>query len=140
MGPFADGWTEADVEKVLERGDPQELLYVPIVAGMNADDCEPGWAEAVCLKLTSHPHFNVRGNAMLGLGHVARTCRELNLEQVLPILSAGLNDSNETVRRQTQVAACELETHMGVVVPGYDGEQTRALLAAIEQVRKDNGI
>jgi hypothetical protein len=29
---------------------------------------------------------------------------------------------------------------LGVQVPGYDGEQTRAILTAIEKVRKDNAI
>jgi len=35
MGPFFDGWTEADVDVILARGNPEELLYVPIVVGMN---------------------------------------------------------------------------------------------------------
>jgi hypothetical protein len=73
MGPFDAGWTEEDVDAVLRRNDPDELLYVPIVVGMNAASREPGWAEEICLALAQHPHFNVRGNAILGMGHIART-------------------------------------------------------------------
>ena len=29
MGPFKDGWTESDVEAVIERGDAEDLGYVP---------------------------------------------------------------------------------------------------------------
>jgi hypothetical protein len=42
VGPFDAGWTEEDVDAVLRRNDPDELLYVPIVVGMNADSREPG--------------------------------------------------------------------------------------------------
>ncbi len=65
MDPFADGWTEAAVEHVLQRGDPAELRYVPIVVGMGAADVDPHRAEAVCLGLVGHPDETVRGNAIL---------------------------------------------------------------------------
>jgi hypothetical protein len=35
MGPFSEGWTDADVEAVVARSNPDELLYVPIVVGIN---------------------------------------------------------------------------------------------------------
>jgi len=79
MGLFADGWTEV----VLACGEPSELLFVPIVVGMNADQCEREWAEGICFQLARHPNFNVRGNAILGLGHIAHTCRALNTEAAL---------------------------------------------------------
>ena len=44
-GPFNDGWTIADVNAVLERADPIELLYVPITVSMNSPDC--GWSQSV---------------------------------------------------------------------------------------------
>lgn len=49
MGPFRDGWTDADVVRVIARGDPAELLYVPIVVSM--DPTGRVWAEQVCLRL-----------------------------------------------------------------------------------------
>ena len=117
MGPFTDGWTEADAEAVLARGEPDELLYVPIVAGMNADRCRPGWAERVCLELARHPNAKVRGNAILGLGHVARTCRKLDIEQAVPLISAALADPSEYVRGQAVAAADDVSIYLHVVVP-----------------------
>lgn len=119
MGPFFTAWTEDDVEIVIARGDPEELLYVPIVVGMNSDDCEPGWAEKICLQLASHPHFNVRGNAVLGLGHIARTCRALNLELAVPVIAVALHDPHDFVRGHAFTAAENLNTYLGVKVPGF---------------------
>lgn len=119
MGPFSTGWTEDDVEIVIARGDPEELLYVPIVVGMNADACEPGWAEKICLQLASHPHFNVRGNAVLGLGHIARTCRALSLELAVPVIAVALRDPHDFVRGHAFTAAEDLNTYLGVKVPGF---------------------
>lgn len=119
MGPFSSGWTESDVEIVVLRGDPEELLYVPIVVGMNADMCEPGWAEKICLQLAGHEHFNVRGNAVLGLGHIARTCRTLNLDLAVPVIAEAMHDPHDFVRGHALSAAEELNTYLGVKVPGY---------------------
>ena len=140
MGPFSDGWTEADVEAVVARGDPSELLYVPIVVGMNAADCRREWAEAICFNLAEHPDFNVRGNAVLGLGHIARTCRELNLAQAVPLISRALFDPHEYVRSHADGAACDLHLYLGVIVNGYDTAHTEEFLDVIEKVRKQNEI
>ena len=120
MGPFANGWTEADVEAVMARGSPSELLYVPIVVGMNARDCDRHWAEELCFKLAKHPDFTVRGNAILGLGHIARTCRELNLEQAVPLIYSALKDTHEYVRGQAECAADDLNVYLGVLVPSHE--------------------
>lgn len=118
MGPFHKGWTEADIDAALQRGDPEELLYVPIVLGMNAPDCERGWVEGICFHLATHHHFNVRGNAILGLGHVARTCGALDTETAVSIIARALTDESEFVRGQAQCAADDLETYLGVKVTG----------------------
>lgn len=134
MDCFADGWTEKDIEAAIERNNPDELLRVPIIVGMNAPDCEQAWAENVCCSLCEHPHFNVRGNAILGLGHIARTCRKLDLDRAVPLISNAFNDPHEYVRSHANNAACELELYLGVTVPGYDGNPTTALLEAIDRV------
>lgn len=118
MNPFANGWTESDVEAVIARGNPDELLYVPIVVGMNAADCDRSWAETVCFNLATHPDFNVRGNAILGLGHIARTCGELNLEHAIPLITKALSDPHEYVRSHAESAADDLKTYLGVLVSG----------------------
>jgi len=138
VGPFSDGWTEADIAAAIARGEPGELLYVPIVVGMSAPSCTREWAESVCFRLATHPHFNVRGNAVLGLGHIARTCKALDLGRALPVISAALADPHEYVRSHADSAACELQMHLGVVVPGYDGKSAADLIEAIEKLRQQH--
>ena len=125
MGPFAVGWTGEDVQAVLDRADPRELLYVPIVIGMNAADCEREWVENICLQLAEHPDFNVRGNAILGLGHVARTCRMLDIQAAVPVIAAALLDEHEFVRGHAVSAAQDLRSYLGIDVPGMNGDATR---------------
>lgn len=124
MGPFKEGWTEADVEAVLSRGVPDEILYIPIVVGMNSDCVDRIWAESMCLALANHPHTQTRCNAMTGLGHIARICGELSQDTVLPAISAALKDANEQVRGYAIGAACDIHHYLGVVVPGYDSDHT----------------
>lgn len=122
MGPFRDGWTEQDVEAVIARGLPDEILYVPIVITMDPPDLD--WSEAICLALARHPHFNVRGNAVLGFGHLARTCRRLNVAAVVPVIAAALRDEHEYVRGHAEDAAGDLMHYLGVQVPGYASPRT----------------
>ena len=111
MGPFQDGWTKQDVEAVIGRGLADELLYVPIVITMDPLDC--AWAERICLDLASHNHFNVRGNAILGFGHLARIHGQLDRSVVLPIIEAGLVDSHDYVRGHANDAADDIEHFLG---------------------------
>lgn len=140
MGPFAKDWDEATIEAAIARDDPSELLYVPIMVGMNAADFDSLWVQDVCVKLAGHPHFNVRANAMLGFGHIARTRRVLDLVRVAPIISAALLDSHPNVRDHANSAACDLEMFLGFSVPGYDGETTVALGEAIDELRRQHAI
>jgi hypothetical protein len=134
MNPFMNGWTEADVEAVVERGDPNELLYVPVLVGMNAPDCELLWAETMCFSLVNHSNFNVRGNAILGLGHIARTCLQLDLNKAIPMIADALNDPSEYVRGQAESAACDLHIYLGVIVPGYKTSFTENLVATANKL------
>jgi hypothetical protein len=111
MGPFQDGWTEADVEAVLARNAPAELSYVPILISMDPPDC--AWAELICTRLASHPHPQVRANAILGFGHLARTCRRLNEAVVRSILESALRDDAAEVRANALNAADDVEVYLG---------------------------
>lgn len=117
MGPFTDGWTTADVETVVARGEPAELLYVPILVGMSAADCGRAWAERICLDLARHPEATVRGNAMTGLGHIARTCRALE-PAALQAIADGLHDADEWVRSHAGDAADDVELFLDAKGPG----------------------
>lgn len=111
MGPFQDGWAEADVEVVIARNDPAEVLYVPLVVSLDPPDCN--WAESICARLASHPHKQVRANAILGLGHLARTCRKLNGEIVRPIIERAFRDESPEVRTHAQSTADDIEAYLG---------------------------
>lgn len=121
MGPFADGWSREQVEEVIARDEPEEVLYAPIVVGLNALDCGREWAEGVCVRLANHAHFNVRGNAILGLAHIARTCGALNTEVAVELVSRALEDPHEFVRSHASSAAADLEHYLGVAVPPAAG-------------------
>jgi hypothetical protein len=89
-------FTRTEVEVAIQRDDPQELLYAVLSAALHAEDQE--WAQDVCLRLAFHPHSNVRGNAILGFGHIARVHRYLDRARVQPIIERALNDPDEYVR------------------------------------------
>jgi hypothetical protein len=140
MGPFRDGWDETDVEVVLKAGKPEELLYVPIVIGMNAPDFDRQWVEKICLSLANHPDPNVRGNAILGFGHIARTCRDLSRAEIIPVIEQALNDPVEYVRGHAESAACDVHQYLGTVVNGYDTSYTEQIHEAIARIKRENDI
>src|SRR5215470_17199029 len=95
--------SKAEVEFAISRNDPDELLYAVLSAALYSDD--PDWPEAICLRLAKHEHFNVRGNAILGFGHLARIHGQLNKSRVKPLIEAALRDESEYVRNQADAAA-----------------------------------
>lgn len=103
--------TKEEVEAAISRNDPHELLYVVIAAALYSDD--PHWAEGVCLRLARHEHLNVRGNALLGFGHIARIHGRLDENRVKPLIEAGLKDGSEYVRGQADAAADDVEFFVG---------------------------
>ncbi|WP_374691892.1 hypothetical protein [Accumulibacter sp.] len=109
MGPFRDDWSNEDVEAVLLRGDPEELFYVPIVVGTNAPACGAEWAEQVCVRLSSHPNPTVRGNALLGIGHIARTCLELRDVRSVQAVQQGQHDLDPYVRGHSEDAISDIK-------------------------------
>jgi hypothetical protein len=96
-----------EVESAISGNDPEDLLIVVLSAALYSDDQR--WAEDICLKLSKHEHFNVRGNAILGFGHIARIHRRLDQRKVQPVLEAALKDPSDYVRGQADVAADDVE-------------------------------
>ena len=94
-------------EAALRRDDPDELLFVVLSVALHEPD--PEWAQEFCLRLSSHPHFNVRGNAVLGLGHIARIHGELDPARAKPVIEAALRDEHEFVRGQAHSAKDDAE-------------------------------
>lgn len=99
--------SKGEVESAISRNDPNELLYAVLSAALYSDD--GNWAEGICLRLSSHEHFNVRGNAILGFGHIARIHKKLNETKVKPVIEAAMNDQSDYVRGQADAAADDVE-------------------------------
>jgi hypothetical protein len=95
-------WSRAKVQRALEGDDPEALLRAVIAVSMHEDDWR--YAQDLCVRLARHPHFNVRGNAVLGFGHIARIHRRLDRAIVFPIISAALCDQNDYIRGQAHSA------------------------------------
>lgn len=117
--PFSDGWTMADVDAVLARGEPDALLHVPILVSLDPPDC--AWAQETCIHLAVHPHPTVRGNAVLGFGHLARTCGALDEARVRPLLQSALRDADDYVRGQAHAAADDVSHFLGWRMEGVEG-------------------
>jgi len=100
-----------EVEAAIRRNLPRELLTAVLSAAVYGRDLE--WAQGVCLRLATHEHFNVRGNAIVGFGHLARLHGRLDRAVVLPIIEAGLADPDEYVRGHADSAADDVEHFLG---------------------------
>ena len=98
--------TTEEIEAALERNSPEELLYVPISISLYSTDLD--WAQAICVRLSSHEHFNVRGNAIQGFGHLGRRFGTLDRINVKPIIDSAMLDPNEYVRMKANDVADDL--------------------------------
>ncbi len=99
--------SKEEIESAISRGEPDELSCAIISAALYSDD--PVWAEDVCLRLAGHNNPNVRGNAVLGFGHIARVHKRLNERRVKPLIESALRDRSSYVRGQADAAAGDVE-------------------------------
>ena len=94
---------EASAEAVKASDGPRDLSIAVIAAALSAPDLD--WAYSFCLQPALHPHSNVRGNTILGFGHLARRFGPLNERTIKPLVEAALCDSDAFARSQTDSAA-----------------------------------
>jgi hypothetical protein len=116
MGPFQNEWTTEQVEAVLAKGNADDLLYVPIVVSMNVPTFDPARAEDICVELSSHADPRVRGNALKGLGHIARSSGSFGRKDSIGRIKAGLTDEDETVRSHAQDASSDIYMFTGLTI------------------------
>jgi len=88
--------TKNEIESAISRNEPGELLCVVLSAALYSDD--PVWAEDVCVRLSNQEHCNVRADAILGFGHIARIHTKLAESRVKPLIEAALRDKSDYVR------------------------------------------
>lgn len=107
--PAYDG-PQALVEAI-EANDPNVLGPMIIAAALYEDDFDVVYD--ACLKLSSHPDEVVRGNAILGFGHLARLFGRLR-DEAPSIVKRGLVDDSNYVRGQAYAAAGDLQHFLGI--------------------------
>jgi hypothetical protein len=96
-----DPMSREDVDAALARALPKELRHVVLAVALHSDDAT--WASSVCVQLAQHESPNVRGNAIRGLGHLARRSRRLE-NSALVAIRAGLQDEDGYVQGQAESA------------------------------------
>jgi len=112
------------VEGVIERDDPLELRdWIVELASESADRA---LAENCCAHLARHRNAVVRGNAMLGFGHLARRFGRLDVHRVKRLVDIALHDGSEYVRAQARSAADDLRTFLGWEFERIDDASGRA--------------
>ena len=110
-------WKHADVEQALRSDDVEALRIAVIGVSMHDDDWR--YAQDLCVRLSSHPHFNVRANAVLGFAHIARVHRRLDRVVVQPIIQRALHDGDDYVREHAHSAVDDTGIYLKW---SYDGD------------------
>lgn len=102
---------EDNVEEILSRSDLAALRSFALSVSLHSEN--PEQAEGICLRLAKHADAVTRGNAILGLGHLARLHRGLTGPAVRFAVEAALTDPDDWVRGQATSAADDLEQFLG---------------------------
>lgn len=102
--------TPHQADEALGRDDVDELRTVGLAAALNWDDLEA--AEALCLRLAAYHDPTVRGNAVLGLGHLARRFGTLSAPSI-GVVESALRDPVAYVAGQAEAAQDDISTFIG---------------------------
>ena len=103
-------WSQEEMEQVIRRGEPQQVALVPLTASLNPPDFD--WTQSICVRLSLHSDKVVRGNAILGLGYLAMSCKRLDERITRPIIEAGMQENDEWVRGRSEDAAEMCTTYL----------------------------
>ena len=98
------------VEDALLRDEPIELEDLILEFSLHTEERE--WAECCCAQLAKHRNAVVRGNALAGLGHLARRFGRLDRNRVKRLIETGLHARHNYVRERAESAATDIETFL----------------------------
>ena len=73
------------LERLFESGNENAICEALLSGSFYEPDWR--WVQAQCLRFLDHPVLNVRCNAVISLGHIARVSRQMDVELVLPKLN-----------------------------------------------------
>jgi hypothetical protein len=97
----------------IARNDTVALPSMIIATALYESDFD--LARRACITLSEHPDEIIRGNAILGFGHLARRFGELEQPEI-GIVKRGLHDASDYVRDQANAAASDLKSFLAVDV------------------------
>jgi hypothetical protein len=97
----------------IEADDAEALAPMIVAAALYEEDFDTAYS--ACVRLSAHVDEVVRGNAILGLGHLARLFGQLGPEAP-EIVKRGLTDSSAYVRGQAHATAGDFQHFLGVEV------------------------
>jgi hypothetical protein len=100
----------AGAEAAIARDDAAELRDLVLEIAHDAPDRE--WAQSCFIQLARHRDAEVRGNALLGFGHLARRFGQLDSQRVRRIVSIAFVDPSPSVREKARSAALDLRTFL----------------------------
>jgi hypothetical protein len=100
----------ANAEAAIARDDVAELRDVVLEIANEATDRE--WAQSCFIQLARHRDAEVRGNALLGFGHLARRFGQVDSQRVRRIVSIAFVDPSPSVRDAARSAALDLRTFL----------------------------
>ncbi len=101
----------ARIEDAIESDDVLVLMDLVMDIGLAGESRE--WAQSCCVQLVRHRNANVRGDAVLAFGHLARRFGQLDSQRVRRLVQIALHDPSEYVRNQASSAADDLSTFLG---------------------------
>jgi len=105
--------------EAIKANNPDVLRSMIIAAALYEDDFVTVYD--ACVQLSSHADEIVRGNAILGFGHLARLFGRLG-DEAPSIVKEGLIDTSAYVRGQAYAASGDLQNFLGIELRGPDPE------------------
>jgi hypothetical protein len=103
--------TATDVREALDRSEIEKASR--LIIGMALHSPHADSAAQICVEAAGSSHPIIRGNAVLGLGHLARRFGQLERSRVEPVLAAALADPEPYVRSQAAATADDIRHFLG---------------------------
>ena len=111
-------YSTEEINAACKRNDPAELQVVVIGVALYHEDQKS--AEKLCTRFSKSEHDELRGNAVLGFGHIARRFGTVEEVSARKIIESALKDQSEYVRGQAWAAADDITHFLGWKIEGFE--------------------
>ena len=110
--------SRTELDNAIRQNNVDVLIRSVISIALYHEDAE--WVAGVCKCLSKHANPTVRGNAILGFGHLARRFGSLDEATVKPIIERGLSEIDSYVNGQAWAAASDVTHILNWKVAGFE--------------------